>query len=891
MQTTAERTISDLITPSDEILNEEGQITTRNLLDEVDLYNLYDESDVPEKDPERILRITYPTRTLQNIIKRTTERFDPENSLHEGAHVIGGDFGSGKSHVGLVLYHLFNQTDLGQKWLDRNDIDATLPDEAQVSALQMLNLDNPSGETITHLWQPIFRELGAEEMLDDIGGVPTYADIREAVGDKPTVLFVDEIERWLGMSFRREYWDDNLGFLQNLMEASEREDTNLVTFVSLLYNDLEVDDIAGRTNPFIHNLTARQDEKIQFLTHRLVGSRDDPEGIDNLAEDYIGAYESSDLIDLEDYQKMEEKIQQYYPFHPDALNLLMQKFSGSGSNDARGLLSFLTEVLADNYEENDLILTGNVDVARDQLLDRLYAIDQELLPRYEADHDRLSSDGGFDTHVEELLNVVLLYSLSEGGHVGANRREMLMGTLRPGINSHEIIQTVTGKIEGYAWHIHRLNGEYSFDVDENPAARIEKKAEDVHTNDAVHRIENLVLEKLFGEKESVHIWSPVNTEQEIDDTKGLRILVRLDYQRNYDDEFNELIEGREFPNTLIVVGPEADIESNTGIIKMAKSVVAGEQLKQQGGELPEGFDEIHQQNHDNLLERTREKFGSVHIPTQRRGTTRLVPSKLSVRDNENFYDATIRIVAPDESDISKAVREILDDEGESGLQFKYLQKDFYTDVSLPTLTDANEFEEIVLDLCAQGEIAIDGTIDKRPSSIGGNSTVIHADYVSVDVGGGGEGGDDGGFGGVDVGGSEGGSSGGGSLGGSAGGSAGGTTGGSGGGSTPTIETFPSMPPLSADNKFSLVDDLERQLNSSWKIHEMKITVDASLSDGDLDKHGLNGYSELNGTSLRERFKFDPESPLSKRRVLDIVEDLDVPASASIDVRMEVQKNE
>jgi hypothetical protein len=100
-----------------------------------------------------------------------------------------------------------------------------------------------------------------------------------------------------------------------------------------------------------------------------------------------------------------------------------------------------------------------------------------------------------------------------------------------------------------------------------------------------------------------------------------------------------------------------------------------------------------------------------------------------------------------------------------------------------------------------------------------------------------------------------------------------------------------MPPLSADNKFSLVDDLERQVNSSWKIHEMKITVDASLSDDDLDKHGLTGYSELDGTSLRERFKFDPESPLSKRRVLDIVEDLDVPASASIDVRMEVQKNE
>lgn len=886
MQKTTERTISDLITPSEEILDEEGSITTRNLLDEVDLYNLYDESEVPEKDAEQILRITFPTRTLRNIIKRTTERFNPEAALHEGAHIIGGGFGSGKSHVGLVLYHLFNNPELGQKWLNRNDIDATLPEEARVSALQMLNLDTPSGETYTHLWEPIFRRLGAEEMLDDIGGVPTYADIREAVGDTPTVLFIDEIERWLGMSFRREYWDDNLGFLQNLLEASERKDTKLVTFVSLLYNNLEIDDVAGRTNPFIHNLTARQDEKIQFLTHRLVGSRDNPDGIERLAEEYVEAYEASDLIDIEDYQQVEADIQEYYPFHPDALNLLMQKFSGSGSNDARGLLSFLTEVLADNHEKTDLILTGSVEVARDQLLDRLYAIDQELLPRYESDHDRLSSDGGFDPHVEELLNVVLLYSLSEGGRVGANRREMLMGVLRPGINSHEIIQTITGKVEGYAWHIHRLNGEYSFDVDENPAARIEKKAEDVHTNDAIHRIENLVLENLFGEDDSVHIWNPVNTEQEIDDTKGLRILVRLDYQRNYDDEFNELLTEREFPNSLVVVSPEADIKSNTGIIKMAKSVVAGEQLKQQGGDLPDGFDEIHRQNLDNLLERTREKFGSVNIPTQRRGTTRLVPSKLSVRDKENFYDATVRIVAPDESDISKAVREILDGEGETGVQFKYLQKDFYTDVSHPTLTDANEFEDIVLDLCAEGEIAIDGTVDKRPTSLGGNSTVIHADYVSIDIDDGDD--DDGGFGGVDIGGSGGGPSGGSETGGSAGGS---SEGGQSEKTTPVIETFPAVPPLSADNKFSLVDDLERQVNSSWDIHELKLTVDAFLSDSDLGKHGLTGYSELDGTSLRERFEFNPDSPLSKRRVLDIIEDLDIPNSASIDVRMEVEKHE
>lgn len=881
--------ISDYITPSEEILDSEGNISTRNLLDEVDLYNLQDESDVPEKDAEQILRITYPTRTLRNIIKRTTEKFDPEAGLHDGAHVIGGGYGSGKSHIGLVLYHLLDEPEIGQKWLGNHGIDTTLPDSSRVSALQMLNLDTPKGETYTRLWEPIFRDLGAENKLEELGGgVPTYKDIREAVGDTPSLLFIDELERWLNISIRREYKDDNLAFLQNLMETAERKDTPLIVFVSLLYDDLETNDIAGRTNPFTHNLTARRDEKIQFITHRLVGSRDDPEDIKKIANDYIEAYESSDLIDLEDYQDLEERTQDYYPFHPYSLELLMRKFSGARSNDARGLLSFLTEVLADNYERNDLILTGDVDVSRDQILDRLYAIDPDLLPKYEDDYDRLKGDEGFDSHVEELLNIVLLHSLSEAGEVGANRRELLMGSLRPDLNSHELIQTFTDKIAGYAWHIHQLNGEFSFDINENPAARIEKKAEDVHKNDAIHRIENLVLEEMFGDRENVHIWNPINTEQEIDDTKGLQILVRLDYQRSYDKEFAELVNGREFPNTLVVVSPDGDIQSNTGIIKMAKNVVAGEQLQQQGNELPDGFDDIHRQNFNNLLERGQEKFGSVNIPTQRREKTRLVPEDLAVREGEDYYDAVIRKVSPDESDINKAVRSILKEQGPSGLQYKFFLKDFYKNVEYPTITEADEFEETLKDLCSAGEVSIDGTINSRPSSIGSNSTAIHADFVSTpDTGTDSTGGGNGLT--TDTSAKT-------SVSGLSGTSATSTT--STTSETPTteddeltIQSWPSVPPLEATNKFTLIDELDREMGEKWKAHTVKITVDADLLDDDLSQYGLDDY-DADSTKLRERFTINTENnPMSKRRLIDLIEDLDVPSNASLEFRMEVNKDE
>lgn len=895
MQSTSRRTISDFITPSDEILGADGGISTENLLDEVNLYNIYDAEDVPEKDAERILRITYPTRTLENIIKRTTRKLDQSDNLEDGAHVIAGDYGSGKSHVGLVLYHLLDDPELGQKWLNNNGIDATLPKNSRVSALQMFNLDEPDDRAYTRLWEPVYRSLGGEDEFSE-ESIPTVADIRDLVDDEPTMLFIDEIERWLNTSSRRDYKDDNLVFLQNLLEAAGRDDTPLVLFLSLLYNDAETKSIAERTNPFTHNLTARRDEKIQFLTHRLVGSRDDPEGIAEVADSYIDAYETSDVIDLGDYQEMEERIEQYYPFHPYALDLLMRKFSGAGTNDARGLLSFLTEVLADNYSETDLILTSDVDVASDQILDRLYALDPELLQKYEDDHDRLKGDDGFDTHVEELLNIVLLYSLGEAGDVGTNSREMLMGTLRPEHNSHEILQTFTTKIEGFAWHVHKLNGEYSFELNENPAARIEKKSEDVHRDDAIHRIENLVLEKLFDDKDNVYIWNPVNTEQEIEDTQSLKLLIRLDHQRSYDDDFKELVDGWEYTNTLVVIGPESDIQSNTGLIKMAKSVVAGELLNQQGGDLPDGFNDNHQQNYDNLLERVKDKFGIVYLPKKRRDEVRLVPtqSSLSVRDNENYYDATLRIIEPDSSDISKAVRNILDEYESSGLQYKYVQREFYWNAEYPIIADSNEFEEVILDLCADGEISIDGTINERPSSIGSNSTLLHGDYVSGSSGGGTSGGTSGG---------DGGSSGiGPDIGGSSGGSTGVTGGGNGGSSDDDDDdddkseelpkvTFPAMPPLTADNKFSLVDKLERDLGDNWDIHFLKVTIKASLDEEDLERRGLGNYSEMEGAEIEDTFTKQADTPFSKRRVLDIIEDLVVPSDATLEVRMEVVKNE
>jgi len=924
--------ISERITPSDEILRDDGTIDSTGLLDEVSLYNLYDDRNSPEQDAERILEITYPTDTLKTIIRNTARNLNGESEFSEGGQIIGGGYGSGKSHIELVIYHLFNSPSLGQAWLDTQGIDVELPSETRTAALQMFNLE----KEYNRLSEAVADYLGIDGWVGD-NDLPTVHQIRDTLEGKPALILLDEFERWFGMPEREDYQSSNLAFLQNLLEAAGRDDTNLSVFVSLLYEDEDVQAITQRTNPFTHDLGSRRDEKIEFILHRLIGDVNDPDGIADLAKEYTDVYRQNDQIQLDDYHDMQNRIERYYPFHPLALELLMEKYSEQRiSSDARGLLRFLTEILADNYTETDLILTGNIDVY--EYTDRFQYIDGELVGKYINDYNRLQkTDGSFDEFIEELINIVLLHSLAAEGDEGANKRQMLMGVMRKGVNAHRIIQTFTEDVYGHAWHIHRINGEYAFDIDENPAARIEKKAEDIHKHDAIHRVESLVREDLFNGRNNVYILDPVNTEQDIPDNKTLKLVVSLQAKQDYNEVFKELTTGqeREFPNTLVLVTPEklAGIDSNTGIRQLARKVVAGEQLNREEKVLPDGFGEIHDQNYQNLRDRVRDKFGTVHTSTGRG----LYPENLPAGADVDFYQATIDIVCPDPSQLRSEVKNAVKDEGARGIQYEYLRNDFYSNPSYSTLTDESELKDAINTLCQDGILKVGTYFEERVGSIGNDTNLVHEQYVEDDedevddepetitI-------DTTSSGATDEGGSATASSGTESQ----------TVGPASpstafncpqcgeeledtscecgfefsaseiaegkvsveGASTeelleefgieepvgPKIRPHPIMGTIDADNKPDLIDQIERE-TQGWEIHEATITVDGVLTGDDLSEYGINADALSEHVTLNETFEITPDEPMTHDSFLALLWDLSVPENASLSVKLQVDKNE
>jgi hypothetical protein len=929
----AERTIADHISPSDEIVTPEGEIDPAGLLDEVSLYNLYDDRDSPEQDASRILEITYPTETLTSIIENSARKLDVEDGFSEGGQVIGGEYGSGKSHIELVLYHLFDSPELGRQWLNQQGIDVDIPDDTRSAALQMFNLD----QEYNRLSAAVGDYLGIDEWADDTD-LPTVHQIRDALEDTPTIILIDEFERWFGMAKRADYRDDNLAFLQNLLEAAGRDDTHLSVLISLLYENDDVQAITQRTNPFTHDLSSRRDEKIDFILHRLVGQVDDPEGVESLAKEYTDVYRQNDQIQLEDYQDLQDRIERYYPFHPILLTLLMEKYSEQRiSSDARGLLRFLTEILRDNYRDVDLILTGNVVVFK--YTDRFQYIDNELVGKYISDYHRLQKpDETFDEYIEELLNIVLLHSLARAGEEGANKRQMLMGTMRKGINAHRLLQTFKEQVYGHAWHIHRINGEYAFDVDENPAARIEKKAEYIHKHDAIHRVESLVTEDLFSAHNNVHIFDPVNTDQKIPDNKALKVVVSLGAKRSYDEDFNELTTGqeREFNNTIVLVTPQkrSSVDTNTGIIELARKVVAGEQLTREEEVLPEGFDEIHDQNFQNLRDRVRDKFGTVHTSTERG----LFPQDLPTGGNMDFYAGTIEVVKPDSSQLRSEVEDAVKESGGSGIQYEHLKNDFYRNPAYTTLTSEDELEEAIDSLCRDGVLKVGHYHEEAVGSLGSDTNLVHDQYVTEEEDddeeektitidarptGGAEGVDDGQTTIND-------------------GDEDGQTAGSGAfecpdcgreldgntcecgfefdatdiqegkiqieggsddmvnkfiedlgleGADSKIQSYPIMGTIEADNKPDLIDELEREIGIEWEIHEATISVQGTLTSEDLTQYGISSDALDRNVSLDETLVVDPDEPFSRDNLLSLLWDLNVPERASLDISLQVDKNE
>lgn len=850
--------ISDVLDVSEEVLN-------RHVKGTVELYKVLGEGDEFEKSSKEVLNSTYPTATIRRIIEFISRKIDPkQKSDIRSSFAITGTYGTGKSHILTALYHIFNDPTMAKKWLVDNAMSPDLlPPFPQTVVMPMSNLK----KRYKFLWEPIYEGIGKEDLLKEIGDFPTVDDIKRLVGTGTVVLLIDEIEKWYGSIPGEEAprKTANSVFLQNLMEVANEKSVRLFVFVSLLLENEEIMGIMSRTRPIKLDLTSEDIDRINIILHRLIGKIKDREAPEMIAKQYIGVYQRSDDINIPNYRELRDKIVEQYPFHPEVLKVIIERFHASKNyQNTRGILSILAEILYGKKDEADLILMSDIDVELKlenphyEIKDDLAWIDDKLVENCLTDIQRLRGQ----KYAKETLNTILMYSLTKMGRAGANKTGLLLGTIRQGISSNEVMMNFTGQIYKRAWYLHKLNGEYAIMEEPNPYAVLEAGAEDISRDEAILRMERMLIEDIFKGPD-VYIWDSISGQAQIQDNHNFRIGISLDGNDISFERFKPNLAGTKYQNTLVIVVPKKGTTvKSTGLIEMAKRLCAGEKIGSEEKDLPEGFNEIVRNERTSLNERLQEKYGRV---LKFVGDSTF-PKAISKATREDVINA----VKPDVDNVKSTILEIAQNTGEKGIRIDLLNDDFYVKRENPTITDPGIITTALKELCKDKEIKLTSQsgvdyFGDRNVTIADSMFVYHKDFVKVPPPsgptiwvppGGGE---------IEE--------------------------GKGPAPPPPVEptktlSVPPMGAISATAKPELIDKIDRVINAEDVLKEVDLSISGGLESDDLDNLGLPKIKVIETGSMHS-IRLILKTEMDKRELVAFLRSLKTPKRATFEIQMEV----
>ena len=457
-----------------------------------DLWQVYKNEGSPEyRDPAEFFRRTYLTESLRAMLvgavtRVTSGRGDPVIQLQT-------NFGGGKTHSMLALYHLFS----GVSPSDLAGVDELMA-EAKVDGLPSVrrvilvgNRISPAtpakksdGTKVHTLWGELAWQLGGKDAYariaaDDEKGTSPGDAIRGLLNDYgPCVVLIDEWVAYARQLHDRSdlpagSFETQFTFAQTLTESAKAA-SNCLLVVSLpasdtgkspltQADDVEVGGVRGREalerlNNVIGRLEsawhpATAEEGFAIVQRRLFGSMDDEafKQRDAVARKFVDFYrEQHQEFPVEcrdgDYER---RLKEAYPIHPEVFDRLYEDWSTLlRFQRTRGVLRLMAAVIHSLWEKGDkspLILPSMVPIDDPRVRSELTSyLSDRWVPIIESDVDGphslpLRMDGQF-TNLGKLnacrrvARTVYLGSapLKDAARKGMDDRRVKLGCVLPG---------------------------------------------------------------------------------------------------------------------------------------------------------------------------------------------------------------------------------------------------------------------------------------------------------------------------------------------------------------------------------------------------------------------------------------------------------------------------
>ena len=351
-------------------------------------------------DPVEFFSRTYITDGLGRLLENAAKRLSNEGG--DPVVELQTNFGGGKTHSMLALYHLVGGKPVGDlPGLDQllSEQNLTIPEKVSRAVLvgtaigpsDIQERKKKYGRKISTTWGEMAFQLGGEKVFklieeQDSKGIAPGSEQLEEIFRKcaPCLILIDEWIAYLRQIYKVDglpsgSFDANISFVQSLTEAVKASPQTLLV-ASLPASQIEVGGEGGKEalDRLKHTFSrvesswrpASQEESYEIVRRRLFKQipGDNYMHRDNTLKQFSKLYREN-LGDFpqgcaeEDYRNKMEKA---YPIHPDLFDHLytawgsLEKFQRT-----RGVLRLMAQVIHELWMANDasvMIMPGNIAI-------------------------------------------------------------------------------------------------------------------------------------------------------------------------------------------------------------------------------------------------------------------------------------------------------------------------------------------------------------------------------------------------------------------------------------------------------------------------------------------------------------------------------------------------
>lgn len=509
--------IFELTDPRDEVLKGElsEDIFAARLKDVID-----GSADPVYLDPTRFFANTYPTEGLRSLLREVIGRLTGYRRANNPIVRLETSFGGGKTHNLIALYHAVDGNTQRNDLSAYLDVDWPLPQPGEVDVVGVVGSDLDPANGVYHeaddirtytLWGELAYQLGGRkgylkhaEKSDRDRAAPGTGLFEQIIGDRPTLIMIDEIARHLRAaaavetaSRQSDLASQTVAFLMSLMEyvASQERVVLVITLAGQ-------DDAFGSETAALREalrISARQERVLTpsaeneisaIVVHRLF-QRVDRTAAQQIIDRYGAYYREANAQNapIHDRALRADYLQEFavaYPFHPELIRVLNLKVATIPNfQRTRGALRLLAAAVRRLWQQRDestwLIHPHHIDLAQQQIaedltsrLDRAkfkqvceadIASPQLGIPAHATEIDEPLVAGGKPPYARRLATTIFLHSLTQGIATGVEAPELMLATLMPaetGGDDPAVVQRALERLYARAWFLEFDGFRYRF---------------------------------------------------------------------------------------------------------------------------------------------------------------------------------------------------------------------------------------------------------------------------------------------------------------------------------------------------------------------------------------------------------------------------------------------